>query len=600
MSAATKSRSKPGLNGHRQPLPVAPAPVQTSTLPPADPGRYDPAVKIALITPSPTNPRKTFEPAYLAELGASIREVGLIEPILLRPRRPFIVREKKRGLGSSTWRVVIREDPEAKNTVVPEFSNKESAEAECERVNREARDWSFELVVGECRWRAHKEIGLETIAATIRELDDRQVAEIQLVENLQRKDVDPVDEAQGFQALLTAHDYTADRLAERVGKSKAYIYGALKMLAAPPKLLNMVRDGEASAAVAQLFGRIPNEKMRAEAFKDLFNRWGSPSFRDAKTYIERECMIELKGAPFDTKDAALSPAGACGPCPYRTGNDPVSYPDARADICTNPTCYREKVEIHGKKAIEAAKGSGKTVLDDAKKLFSQYGGLNYDSGYIDLEETCHETRKSEKWRKTLGKEAKEHVVLATDQKGVVHELVPKTKAQRILRDKGFGRSSDGSSGERGKRIPPAEALNQKVKAETCRRLMERSVAAAKRAVKVAASLGAEGPSFLRPLVTLVVDGFWHELRRKILKRRDYKGELTHLVNELPQDELLGVLVEAMVCKLTDESDYLRAAALKNALGDLLTFLDIDKAKVEKEVREELKAKAAKNGKAAKR
>jgi len=609
MSAATKSRPKPSVNGHRRPLPVAPAPVpppaQTSTLP-ANSGRYEPAVPIDRIVASSSNPRKTFDADYISELAASIREVGLIEPILLRPRLSFVVREKKRGLGSSTWRV----EPRAgRDGIFPEFGSKESAEASCREANAEtvdAGEASFELVVGECRWRAHKEAGLTTIAATIRELSDKQVAEIQLVENLQRKGVDPIEEAEGFQRLLDEHGYTADTLAAKVGKSKAYIYSILKILAAPKGLLDLVRKGETSASVAQLFGRIPNERMRAEAFKNLFCRgFGNRevTFRDAKDYLERSCMIELKGSPFDQKDAELTSAGACTVCPHRTGNSPDLYPGARADVCANPTCYQEKVLAHGRKQIEAAKAGGATVLDKSAKLFTNYGTLEYSSSYVDLDDECHDAKKSGKWRTLLGKDAKESVVLATDPKGQVHELIPKTKAQRILRDKGFGRSTSGSGGQRGSIISPAETLNQKVNAALVLRLMERSVKAAKEAVRGAASLGAEGPSFLRALVTLIGDGLWHELRRKILKRRNYNGELKHLVNELPQDELLAVLVEAMVCKHLDKSlgGYsLGSSDISNAFKDLLEFLSLDRAAIEKEVRAELQAKAAaKNGKPAK-
>ena len=90
-----------------------------------------------------------------------------------------------------------------------------------------------------------------------------------------------------------------------------------------------------------------------------------------KEHIEERFMIELKQAPFTTKDASLTSAGACTDCPKRTGNNRDEFPDARADICTDPTCYQEKVQAWQDRQTATAEAEGHKVLraDHAEKLF---------------------------------------------------------------------------------------------------------------------------------------------------------------------------------------------------------------------------------------
>lgn len=483
--------------------------------------------------------------------------------------------------------------PEAKNSIVPEFGSRESAEAECRRQNEELAkrrgESAYEIVVGECRWRAHVDANLPTIAAMIRELDDRQVAEIQIIENLQRKNPDPIEEAGGFRVLLDSYGYTPDTLAAKVGKSKAYVYAALKILLAPAKLLEKVRRGEVSASVAQLFGRIPSEAMRKEAFERLFRHQDDVSYRDAKSYIERDCMVELKGAAFDPKDAELTKAGACTVCPLRTGNAPDLYPGARADVCTNPACFREKVQAHGRKVLEAAQAEGTKVLDKSAKIFTSYGTLEYNSGYIDLDTDCRDAKKDGKWRALLGKDAKSEIVLATDPKGEVHELLPKAKAAKILRDKGLAHST--TPNRNGTRlVSPKDKLEEDVKKETLRRVFEAASASALESVSRCKFIM---PPFWRPLAKILADRFYDD--DAVLKLHKHEGDIPSLI-----DDLEGLDVVALLAQLA------LGAEIRYRIDDealpLLTTLGIDPKEVEREVRAELteaaNSAAPKNGKAA--
>ncbi|HEV3026997.1 MAG TPA: ParB/RepB/Spo0J family partition protein, partial [Planctomycetota bacterium] len=129
-----------------------------------------------LIKESKTNPRKTFDPKQLEDLTASVKEKGVIVPVLVRP------------VGAD-----------------------------------------FEVVAGARRFRAAKKAGLLEIPAIIRELSDDQALEAQVIENLQRADVHPLEEADGYKALLARKRHTVESLAEQVGKSVSYIWQRLKL-----------------------------------------------------------------------------------------------------------------------------------------------------------------------------------------------------------------------------------------------------------------------------------------------------------------------------------------------------------------------------------
>src|SRR5262249_32650145 len=108
----------------------------------------------------------------------------------------------------------------------------------------------FELVAGERRWRAAKLAGLKEIEAKVRDLDNKAVLEIQFIENLQRTDLSPIEEAEGYKRLLDEHGYTADSLAGKLGKSKSYVYARLKLNNLPLAAMDAVVKGDLPATTA--------------------------------------------------------------------------------------------------------------------------------------------------------------------------------------------------------------------------------------------------------------------------------------------------------------------------------------------------------------
>lgn len=156
-------------------------------------------LRVAMIEPKTDQPRKTFDEEALAGLASSISAHGLLQPILVRP---------------------LPND-------------------------------RFQIVAGERRWRASKMAGLAEIPAIVIDQDDAEAAEISLIENIQRQDLNPLEEAMAYRALMDNFDLTQEQLSERVGKSRPAIANALRLLDLPEEVLLMLRDGAITAGHAR-------------------------------------------------------------------------------------------------------------------------------------------------------------------------------------------------------------------------------------------------------------------------------------------------------------------------------------------------------------
>ena len=161
---------------------------------------------IGAISPNPRQPRTQFDEETLAALTASVRELGVLQPVLVR------------ATGNGT----------------------------------------YELIAGERRWRAAKRAGLAMIPAVVRTVDDTTSLEQALVENVQREDLNPLDEAAAYQQLLEDFHLTHDELAARVGKSRAAITNTLRLFQLPPSVQRMVADGRLTAGHARALLTTPD------------------------------------------------------------------------------------------------------------------------------------------------------------------------------------------------------------------------------------------------------------------------------------------------------------------------------------------------------
>lgn len=150
---------------------------------------------IAQIEPNREQPRKLFEASALADLADSIREYGVLQPLVVRP--------------------------------IP--------------------DGGYQLVAGERRWRAARMAGLSEVPVVIKDLTDAQTMELALIENLQREDLNPIEEAAGYRDLMEKFGLTQEQVSSRVGKSRPVITNAMRLLNLPQQVLSMVESGQISA-----------------------------------------------------------------------------------------------------------------------------------------------------------------------------------------------------------------------------------------------------------------------------------------------------------------------------------------------------------------
>jgi ParB/RepB/Spo0J family partition protein len=338
--------------------------------------------------------RAHYDAAALQELAQNIKAVQVIEPIIVRPK-----------VGS--------EAPER-----------------------------FEIVAGERRWRASLKAGLEAIPAIVRTLDDQEVLEIQLVENLHREGLHELEEAEGYETLMQQHHYDIEQLCAKVGRSRAYVYGRLKLLALDKKSRVAFYAGKLTAATALLLARIPVPALQQEALKAITATWnGEPlPYKDAQRHIQDRYMTRLKDAPFDAKATDLvAGAGPCSTCPKLTGNQPELFGDIRtADVCTDPLCYAAKRAAWGERLQAEAKAQGRTVLTgkEAKRIAPYGVNSNLQGGYVSLDQRCYEDAKGRTYRQLLGKEFKSDTLISDAESGRVIEVIKLSEHAETLKVKG--------------------------------------------------------------------------------------------------------------------------------------------------------------------
>lgn len=198
----TQKRDRKGLGrglsalmADMQPEGTAPAPEA------AAPVRGERVVPVDRIVPNPEQPRRAFSEDAMSELAASIREKGVIQPLIVRP------------------------DPDDPDR--------------------------FQIVAGERRWRAAQRAQVHEVPVIVRDFDDTEVLEVAIIENIQRADLNPVEEAQGYRQLMDRFGHTQEQLATALGKSRSHIANLMRLLGLPGDVLDMLREGRLSAGHAR-------------------------------------------------------------------------------------------------------------------------------------------------------------------------------------------------------------------------------------------------------------------------------------------------------------------------------------------------------------
>ena len=275
----------------------------------------------ALLDPSATNPRKNF--TGLDELAHSIRRHGILQPLLVRP------------------------------TAGPDASQPR-----------------YEIVAGERRYRAAELANLADLPARVQNLSDRDVAEIQLIENVQRADLDPLEEARGYQRLMQEHGLSIVDLMEATGRARSTIYGRLALLKMSPALAKALAEGDVEHSIADLIARLPSPELQKEALHAAVGR--NMSVRELRKAIDEEFLLNLQTASFDPDDAELNPkAGSCRNCPHNSCISPELFPGIKPWTCTLRPCFIRKTTLASERKLAGLKAAGATVIDPkkAKELF---------------------------------------------------------------------------------------------------------------------------------------------------------------------------------------------------------------------------------------
>jgi ParB/RepB/Spo0J family partition protein len=408
-------------------------------------------VPIAAIEVTQNNFRKDFDEADLKELAESVAKHGVAEPLLVRTLPKGWVPIPSRSVEGK----FVRFNPNIDGGTTV-FNNRAKADQqqECDRLNN-----SVELIAGERRLRAAKLANLVEVPAMVYEIDDETADELMVLENLQRRDLSPLEYADGFGRMISKHGYTVERLAEKAHKGTTFIRDLLHLTKLPENAREGLRGERITKSVAVLIGTIPDEGQRKKFAEQVLrgNAHGSWkrdtafTFREAKELKEREYMKVLSGAPFPL-DQQLDPAWpySCKTCPHFAGNaSSAQQQGKRTDVCLNPPHYEIMVELHGRSLMEKAKAAGKTVLEPSatKNIFEKeyYGSDKYrvkgDAIYVDVNASVHDykTSKNVQWG-TIAKKAGLEKVLAVDPRGQTHTLVKKSAAEKAAAEQGIKRS----------------------------------------------------------------------------------------------------------------------------------------------------------------
>lgn len=209
----------------------------------------DRRLPIEHVARNPRNPRRQFDPEDLADLANSIRRYGIVQPVVVR----------------------------------------------AVDIDR------YEIIAGERRWRAAQLAGMSEVPVLIRDVDDRTSLELAIVENVQRADLNPVEEAQGYEQLIAQHGYTQNDLGDIIGKSRSHVANSLRLLKLPETVREMVRSGELSAGHARAIVSTSDPVALARQIVS-----GGLSVREAEKLAQKDATGELRKPapkPAPEKDA---------------------------------------------------------------------------------------------------------------------------------------------------------------------------------------------------------------------------------------------------------------------------------------------------------
>jgi len=540
---------------------------------------------------SPTNPpREDVE-----DLLESIRSQGIIQPLIVRLRPKYELKEP--DLVSKSWRVVKAVN--GGSEIVMEFPLDGESNPE-----QEARDYftalpkgEYEIVAGERRWRAAGKLQLAEVPVLVRALTDKEALELQLIENLQREDLTPVQEAEGYQRMIDSQLYgegwteSVKAIAQKLGKSPSHVSGRLTLLKLGAAARSALSGGKLDTTIAMLIASIPGEEKQQEALERIQS--GELTFKQAKGLIENGYRRSLGNVLFDLADAELCPeAGACVKCPKRIA----------PNVCTDLACLQHKEDAHRESQLAGYREKGLAVLTaaEAKKVFSGPYLIHFGHDYVFATSECEYDRKQRTW-KQLAKLVKVPLVASCDGNGKVVELFAKTPLlEALYGNKILKKPKQPAS----RTMSLAEARGEAPETEEGRlaRQVEHAVAVQteRRAALAYIAHVEDGHGdkherqFLLWLLSVTIDGSDMPVQEVIMRRGLDRTESRSCFDDLSVAQLRGLLVELHVAGYgglqSGDGLHDEQPVNGNALETLAEFWpkQVDRKALEKAVRAEVK------------
>tara|TARA_R110000868_G_scaffold411726_1_gene708122 strand:- start:5699 stop:7387 length:1689 start_codon:yes stop_codon:yes gene_type:complete len=264
-------------------------------------------IPISKIEADPNQPRKSFDAAHLQGLSDSIKQHGVLQPITVKKKA------KK-----------------------------------------------FVIIMGERRFRASKLAELKEIPCIVSDMDNELIREVQIIENLQRQDVEPIEEAEAIAYLKNT--YSPEEIGLRIGRSLTFIYQRIKLAELIDDFKPLVRSNKITLSIAVQLSSLPVEEQKTifDSLDESFSEWELKRFISSSSF-------DLKKAPFNLEDKQLIPsAGDCVGCPFNSANQGNLFGDNKS-ICTKSSCYTLKEKKSFSMLLDSCKDTKTILVYDVRK-----------------------------------------------------------------------------------------------------------------------------------------------------------------------------------------------------------------------------------------
>ena len=521
----------------------------------ADAADQHPTLPIIRIVPSRTN-RRVVEDDALHDMAATMKLYGVLQPLLVRR--------------------------------LPAERLQDTFE------DAATRHATHEIIAGERRYRAAQIAGLRAVPYLERDADNMQAQLMQLIENLHRIDLNPLDEALGVQRLVEDHGMNADTASEALRKSRTHVFESLRLLTLCPEAITGLKAGTLTRSVALLVAQRPTQAIQAEYTQRVLTGGpdsGPMSYRSALDLARRSYMLKLDQAPFALDDATLCPsAGACSVCPKHTGASPELWDKNDADVCTDTACFADKKEAHFERVKAQAQQRGQQIITgrQARDIMPSENGA--PRGYLLLDKPSQGS--SAPVRQVLGQDVPAaNVVLIEAPSGNLVEAVPTHTASAAVKVKGERQAAAKAQAE-----PTRQALQREYEMRWRERAAEATIDGLLQCVP-------EGldhiPSrialqILKLLAVQTPPRLLHRMFQVDSKAGRAEMDLENALEDLAEQDLPAQIqyMLMMGCTLALDQD-------EPLLEDLVDLANVDLESIRSQVQDEMKAEAsARAGKAA--